>query len=64
MHELAGGRLTPVDPAYDVAARVRGPILPETQTVSGILILDAAPQSMASRAVQQILRVLVREAGA
>lgn len=64
VHELAGGHLTPVDASYDVAARVVGPVAEPTQTASGLLVLEAEPQSYAGKVFRQILRVLVREAGA
>jgi putative peptide zinc metalloprotease protein len=55
-------RLSPTSAQYAITAEVSGPLL--TQTVRGVVILDGTGESIAGRLWRQIVKVVVREAGA
>ncbi|WP_144223371.1 HlyD family efflux transporter periplasmic adaptor subunit [Mesorhizobium amorphae] len=64
VHQTDSRRLAPTSAEYAVTARAtdleRGP----DQTWRGVLILDGQAESLLARAWRQVLKVLVREAGA
>lgn len=57
--------LIPVSAQYAVRAKLSGalPDAFESRTAVGVMVANGAPESLASRAWRQILRVLVRESG-
>jgi putative peptide zinc metalloprotease protein len=55
-------RLSPVSAQYAITAEVSG--APLAQTVRGIVMLDGTGESIAGRVWRQVVKVLVREAGA
>lgn len=63
VHSTPDGRLEPVEPPYALSADVLAYGATANRFVSGWLLIDAEPQSIANWTWSQALRVLVREAG-
>jgi putative peptide zinc metalloprotease protein len=55
-------RLSPVSAQYAITAEVSGKALSET--VRGVVVLNGKGKSIAGRVWRQVVKVLVREAGA
>lgn len=64
VHQTATKRLTPASAEYAVTARVTDLEQRPRQTWRGVLILNGQAESLLARAWRQVLKVLVREAGA
>lgn len=64
VHQAATKRLTPASAEYAVTARVTDLEQGPRQTWRGVLILNGQAESLLARAWRQVLKVLVREAGA
>jgi putative peptide zinc metalloprotease protein len=63
VEQNAAGELVPVAAEYAIVASAgNGEALKQTRR--GVLLLDGKPESLASRAWRQVLKVLAREAGA
>lgn len=63
VYQHANQALSPVTAHYAVRAKVVGDMEPINQTIRGTLLIDARPESLASRLWRLIGRVLVRELG-
>ncbi|SFK48439.1 putative peptide zinc metalloprotease protein [Mesorhizobium albiziae] len=64
VHPSERGQLAPVSAQYAVNARVAGEQRQPDQTRRGMLLLEGRAESLMARAWRQVLKVLVREAGA
>lgn len=64
VHREANGVLVPAAAEYALSAEIVGDVPDLQQTERGVLVLDGEPQSLLARAWRQVLKVLVREAGA
>ncbi|MEI5682178.1 HlyD family efflux transporter periplasmic adaptor subunit [Mesorhizobium sp. CCNWLW179-1] len=64
VHASDGKRLVPIAAEYAVTARAVDEPGDPAQTWRGVLLLDGRPESLLARAWRQVLKVLVREAGA
>lgn len=64
VHKEANGVLVPAAAEYALNAEIVGAVPDLQQTERGVLVLDGEPQSLLARAWRQVLKVLVREAGA
>ncbi|PLP59414.1 hypothetical protein CYK37_08800 [Mesorhizobium loti] len=64
VHQTDNKRLAPTSAEYAVTARVADFKQGPSQTWRGVLILNGQAESLLARAWRQVLRVLVREAGA
>lgn len=64
VHPSESGRLVPVGSQYAVTARVTGDAQMPDQTRRGVLLLEGRAESLLARMWRQVLKVLVREAGA
>lgn len=64
VHQTDDKRLAPTSAEYAVTARVTDLKQGPSQTWRGVLILNGQAESLLARAWRQILKVLVREAGA
>lgn len=64
VHPSESGRLVPVAAQYAVTARVSGEAQMPDQTRRGVLLLEGRAESLLARMWRQVLKVLVREAGA
>lgn len=64
VRSLPNGSLVPVGAQYAVSAEILSPQPPAAQTERGVLHIEGQPESFLARSVRQVLKVLVREAGA
>lgn len=64
VHNQTNGVLVPTAAQYAVSAEIVGARPALQQTQRGVLVLDGEAQSLLARTWRQVLRILVREAGA
>lgn len=58
------GELTPLHAQHPMQLEITGSVALPARQLRGVVLLEAAPESLAARMWRQVLRVLIRESGA